>query len=96
MEVSGVFKSWDTLVMSSALKCSDFIRSSTAAEMAWPRLFSSSACFFRSGSIRRVSMWYSGLPPMISWAPRRTFFHWKAQTPRNAMHSPLPSSHSPP
>ena len=96
MDVRGVFRSWDTLVMSSALKCSDRIRSSTAAEIAWPRLFSSSAWRFRSGSMWLVSMWYSGLPPMISWAPMRIFFHWKAHRHSSVTHATVPSSQAPP
>ena len=56
MEVSGVLMSWDTLVMSSVLKCSLFIRSFTARLMPSRMLFRSLAWSSRSPCMYLVSM----------------------------------------
>ena len=55
MDVRGVFISWETLVISSVLKCSDRIRSFTALFMPSPMRFSCSPCSFRGPRIFAVS-----------------------------------------
>ena len=53
MEVMGVLMSWETFVMSSVFRCSDFIRSSTARCTPAPTLPRWSAWARRSGSAQR-------------------------------------------
>ena len=57
MEVRGVLISWDTLVISSVRKCSDFIRSLTALVMPSVIRFSCSPCSFNGPRILPVSTW---------------------------------------
>ena len=82
MEVRGVFKSWETLVMSSALKCSLRIRSATAWEMDWPRLFSCWACSRRSWGMWWQEICTFRLPRSSSPVQRRICFQQWAQLHR--------------
>ncbi len=73
MEVRGVFRSWDTLVMSSALKRSLFICSFTAWVRPPEMLFRASACRFKSPGRWSVSIWWFRLPAAMTCVPLRTF-----------------------
>ena len=68
MEVSGVFMSCDTFVISSVLSRSDFIRCSTAAAMPSPMEFKFSAWCLNSQYMCFVSALYSN-SPAASFSP---------------------------
>ncbi len=72
MEVSGVLMSWETLVISSVRKRSDFMRSSTAALTPSRMAFKSSACSLSSKNMPFVSTRALRSPRAISFAARRS------------------------
>ena len=88
MEVRGVFRSWDTLVISSALKRSLFICSFTAVVRPPEMLFSASAWPFRSAGRWAVSIWWFRFPAAMISVPFRT-------RPKPADHQHRPNHHRP-
>ena len=72
IEVRGVFRSWDTLVISSALKRSLFICSFTEAASPSEMLFSTSAWPRRSAGRWAVSIWWFRFPAAMISVPFRT------------------------
>ena len=89
----GVFRSWDTLVMSSALNRSLRIFSSTAPASPTEMLFRSSACIRRSWGISRVSTRWSRSPAAMARLPFRRRLIPTAHQHRNRNTAPLRASH---